>query len=114
MFYAQLIAVGLADAAVLICPGIPDVAVQVVDIVRLLLPDPEDLISGGLPRSAAKRHHWKLPAQIIAVHHTELLDRVGRCSVLPVRANGEVGVPGSVLQNVFAVFYKNLIGITHR
>ena len=36
----QLITVSFADGAVFICPLIPDVAVEIVDIVGFLLPDP--------------------------------------------------------------------------
>ena len=40
MLYTQLIAVCLTDGAVFIRPLIPDMAVKVVDIVGLLLPNP--------------------------------------------------------------------------
>ena len=30
-----------ADGAVFICPAVPDMAVQFIDIIRLLLPDPQ-------------------------------------------------------------------------
>ena len=40
VLHAQLVTVGLADGAVLIGPGIPDVAAELMDVVGLLLPDP--------------------------------------------------------------------------
>ena len=40
MLHAQLIAVSLTNGAVLIRPGIPDVAVEIVNIVGFFLPDP--------------------------------------------------------------------------
>ena len=44
VFDAELIAVGLADGAALIGPAVPDMAAEVVDVVRLLLPDPQKLL----------------------------------------------------------------------
>ena len=40
VFDPQLIAVGLANGAGLVCPAVPDVAAQVVDVVGFLLPNP--------------------------------------------------------------------------
>jgi hypothetical protein len=54
MLYAQLIAVGLADGAVFVGPGIPDPRPQVADIVGLGLPYPQQLVDGGLPVGAAQ------------------------------------------------------------
>ena len=48
MLHTQLIAVGLADGTVFIRPLIPDVAVKIVNIVGLLLPDPQHLIRCAL------------------------------------------------------------------
>ena len=47
VLHRQLIAVGLADGAVLVRPAVPDVAPQVVDVVGLLLPDPQQLVDAG-------------------------------------------------------------------
>ena len=44
MLYAELIAVGLAYAAVFVCPLVPYVRIEVVDIVALLLPYPQNLV----------------------------------------------------------------------
>ena len=51
---AQLVTVGLADGAVLIRPGIPDVAVQVMDVVGLLLPYPQQLVNRLLKSGPSK------------------------------------------------------------
>ena len=52
MFYTKLIAVGLADAAVFICPGVPDMRVELIYIVGLFLPNPENLVDAGLESCA--------------------------------------------------------------
>ena len=51
VLHAQLIAVGLADGAGLVGPGVPDFGVQVVDVVGLLLPDPQHFFHCRLPES---------------------------------------------------------------
>ena len=57
---SELIAVCLADGAVLIRPFIPDVAVQVMNVVGLLLPYPEDFIRGTLECRPAQGQNGKL------------------------------------------------------
>ena len=112
---AELIAVGLADRAGLVGPLVPDVAAQVVDVVRLLLPDPQQLVHGGLPVGAPQRQQRELPGQVVAVDDAELLDRVCRGTVvLPAGAHGLIGIPDAVLQNVAAVADKDLVCVAHR
>src|SRR5699024_5721771 len=81
---AQLIAIGLADGTVLIGPGVPDMAVQFVDIVGLLLPDPEKFIDAGLEVSPAKGHDGEFFLQVVAIYDAESLDRMGRRAVRPL------------------------------
>ena len=42
--FGELIAVRLADGAALVRPAVPDVRIEIADVVALLLPDPQDLI----------------------------------------------------------------------
>ena len=44
VLHRQLVAVGLADAATLIRPGVPDVGGKLVDVIAFFLPDPQKLI----------------------------------------------------------------------
>ena len=53
---SELIAVCLADAAVFIGPSVPDVPLEVVDIVRFLLPYPEQLVRCALDEGLSQRH----------------------------------------------------------
>ena len=53
----QLITVSFADGAVFICPLIPDVAVEIVDIVGFLLPDPQQFVN-----MCAGWSEWEIPA----------------------------------------------------
>lgn len=71
MFHAQLVAVSLADRASLIGPLVPNLAVQVVDVVGLFLLDPQQLIHCRLPIGPTDSENRKLLAQVVAVHHTE-------------------------------------------
>ena len=89
-------AVGLAYAAVLICPWIPDVAVQVVDVVGLFLPYPQKLVHRRLKGSASQCDDGKFPGKVVAVHDAEALDGVGRGAVLPYRTHVIVCIPDAV------------------
>ena len=84
VFYLHLIAVGLSDAAVRIRPLVPDMAVQVMDVVGLPLPDPQKLVGGRLDGSPPEGQGGKFLPQVIAVHNAEALYGIGRRSVRPV------------------------------
>ena len=114
VLHPQLIAVGLADGAVFVGPAVPDVAPQVMDVVGLLLPDPQKLVDAGFEIGAADGENGKLLPQVIAVDDAEFLHRVGRSTVLPVGADVLVCVPHPVFQDVPAVLLKYFIGAAHR
>ena len=110
---AKLIAVGLADAACFIRPGVPDVGREVVDVVGLFLPDPEELVHRAFEIRTAQREDGKLLLEIVAVDKAKFFDRVGGGAVLPVGTDGEVVVAHAVLENVEAVGAEDLIGVAH-
>ena len=110
---AQLVAVGLADGAVLSHPFVPDMAAQVCDAVRLFLPDPQQLVHGAFPVGAPQGHDGKFLGQVVAVHHAEFFNGMRRCSVLPVGANLQIFVGKAVFQNVPARFLIQLVSIAH-
>ena len=113
VFDAELIAVGFADGAALIGPAVPDMAAEVVDIIRLFLPDPQQFLHARAPVGAAQRHEREFLLQIIAVHHTEALDRMGRGTVRPARANGLIGVPDALAQDACTRLAVEQIGAAH-
>ena len=109
----ELIAVGLADGAVLTRPAVPDVAAKFADAVGLFLPDPQQLLNTGAVISPAKRHDREFLPQVIAVHHAEFLDGMRRRTVLPVRPHRPVGVPDTVFQYVAARLDIDFIRSAH-
>ena len=113
VLHPQLIAVRLADGARLIRPGIPDVAVQVMDIVGLLLPDPQQLIHRRFQILLPHGDDRELLPQVIAVDHPTELHRVGGRAILPAGPDLPVRVPDAPAQDRSAILNKNLIGITH-
>ena len=109
VLHPQLIAVGLADGAVFIGPGVPDMAVQVVDVVGLLLPDPQQLVHRALEGHLPDGLDGKLLPQVVAVDDTEFLHRVGGGAVLPPGAHLLIGVPHPMGQNILAILNKQFI-----
>lgn len=87
VLHPHLITVCLADGPLFIRPLVPDVAVQVMNIVGLLLPNPQHLVRGVLQGSAPQGHDGKLPGQIVPVYHAKLLDGICRSAVLPMGAH---------------------------
>ena len=83
---AKLIAVGLADGTGFVRPGVPDVGGEVVDVVGLFLPDPEELVHRAFEIRAAQGEDGKLLLQIVAVDKAKFFDRVGGGAVLRTSA----------------------------
>ena len=54
VLYSHLIAIGFSDQAVFIRPAVPNVAVQFVNIIGLLLPDPQQFIRTAFNSGPAK------------------------------------------------------------
>jgi len=113
MLHAQLVAIGLANGAGLICPGIPYMTLQIVDIVRLLLPNPQQLVHSRLDELLADCEDGKFLLQIITVDHTKQLDCMGGASVFPTRTHLLVGIPDTLSQNVFAILNEYGISVAH-
>ena len=83
----QLIPVGLADRAVFVGPAVPDMRLQIADIIALFLPDPKQFVYTGLESSAADREYGKLLLQIVTVDNPEFFHRVRGSAVLPMRTS---------------------------
>ena len=113
MLDAQLVAIGFADATIGICPFVPNVGVQVMDVVGLFLPNPKDLVGGRLDCGAAQGDGREFLLEIVASANTKLLDSVGWRAIFPVRTNLFALSVGAILENVTAHSYKLLISFTH-
>ena len=113
VLYAELIAVGLSYRPAFIGPGIPNMTVEVVNVVGLFLPYPKDFVDGGGVVYLAERHEGEFLLQVIAVDQAKFLDGVGGGAVVPFGTNLKVGVPHAVFQYIPAVFYENFISIRH-
>ena len=100
VFYAELITVRLADRAVCVRPRIPDMRREIVNVIALFLPDPENFVERVLKIRLSYRNYRKLVAKVVAVDDTKLLYRVRWSSVLPMRADGQILVRKPVVDNV--------------
>lgn len=113
VLHAELIAVRLADGAVSVRPGVPDMGRKVSHTVGFLLVYPEYLINGGAIVNPAKRHYRELLLEVIAIHDAEFLYRVRGSTILPVRADVAVLIGNTVFYDAPAVLYKQFISVTH-
>ena len=84
-----------------------------MDVVGLLLVDPEHLVHGTPEGRAAQRESGKLLSQVIAVAYAKLLDGVGGRAVLPVRADPLTLGRRAALDDVRAHPDKDVIGSAH-
>ena len=109
----QLVAVGLADGAVPVGPGVPDVGVEVADVVGLPLPDPQQLVHRVPKGHFSEGLDGKLLPEVVAVDNPEALDGVGGGPVGPPGPDRQVRVPGPVGQNLLAVGKEDFVGIAH-
>ena len=110
---ANLIAVGLADRTGLVSPFIPDMAVEVMHVIGLLLINPQNLVHGRLKRRTTQGERGELLAQVVARRDAEVFNGIGRGAVLPHRADLLALGGGAMVQNIAAHGYKLLISFAH-
>ena len=113
VLHPQLVAVGFADGTVLIRPLIPDVGVQIPNVVGFLLPNPQKFLHGGFPIGAPQGQDGEFLPQVVAVHNAEFLHGVGGGAVLPMGADLEIRVPHAAVQNIPAVPDKKFVSAAH-
>ena len=88
-------------------------AVEVMDVIRLLLIDPQDLVHGGLERRTTQRKRGELLAQIVARRDAKVFNGIGRGAVLPHRTDLLALGGGAMVQDIAAHGYKLLISFAH-
>ena len=110
---AELVAVGLADRAGLVGPLVPNMAVEIMHVIGLLLIDPQDLVHGGLERRTTQRKRGKLLAQVVARRDAKVFNGIGRGAILPHRADLLALGGGAMVQDIAAHGYKLLISFAH-
>ena len=113
MFYAKLITVGFANRSGFIRPRIPNVAMEVMDVIRFLLPNPKQFIQAAFECGAANRKNWQFFLQIITVYNAKFLDGMSRSPIRPMGTDGIIGIPNSVLQNILHIINKNTVCTWH-
>ena len=92
---------------------VPDVGVEVADVVGLFLPDPEDLVHRRLEVGLAQGDDGELLRKVVAVDHAEFLDGVRGRAVRPAGTDGESGVPHAVVYDVAAGRDEDLVCFAH-
>ena len=85
-------------------------AAQLVDVVGLLLPDPQQLVHRAFPEGAAYGEYGELLGEIVTVYYAKALDRVGALAVLPARADVQLRVPEAVVEDIT---YEQLVRAAH-
>ncbi len=114
MLNAHLIAVSLADRAILIRPRVPDVRCQITDVVGLFLVYPQYLVYRRAVVNAPQGHKRKFLADVIPVHHAEFLDGVRGSFVVPTRTDIHIRVGHAVFQNIKAIPYEDVVCSAHK
>ena len=109
MLDPHLITVGFTDGAGLVCPLIPNRTFQIVDVVGLLLPDPQHLIGTTLDCRSPQRNRREFFGQIIAIDHTKFLNCVSACPIFPLRTHLLSFGAHPVVNNIATHIYKDLI-----
>ncbi|EJW94244.1 hypothetical protein EVA_17648 [gut metagenome] len=88
-------------------------AAQIRNAVGFLLPNPQKLIHSAFPVGAPQGHNGEFLRQIVAVHHAEFLDGMGRGAVLPVGAHLQIFIGKSIVQNVQTCLPVQFICLAH-
>ena len=109
----NLVAVGFADGAGLVGPLIPNMAVEVMHVIGLLLIDPQDLVHGRFEGRTTQGKRRKLLTQVVAGRDTKVFNGIGRGAVLPHRTDLLALGGGAMVQDIAAHGYKLLISFAH-
>ena len=113
VLHAELIAICLSNRTGLIRPFIPHRTIQIMNIIRLPLPNPKHLFCTSLNRGLTQRNGRELLRQIITIDDTKLLNRIGTCPIFPMWTYLLSFCAGAILQNILTHIYKNLICQAH-
>ncbi len=108
-----MVSVSLADGARFICPFVPDMRVEVVNIVGFFLVNPQDFVHSTFKCGPAKGECGEFFAQVVAVADAKLFDGVGACAVGPMRANFFVFGGCTVLEDVLTHVDKDGVCFAH-
>ena len=84
-----------------------------MDVVGLLLPDPQQLIDAGLKVRPADGEDGELLAQVVTIYDAEFFDGMGGRAVLPVGTHVLVGIPYAVGKDLPAVFLEYAVCVAH-
>ena len=110
---AQLIAVGFADGTGLVGPLVPDMGVEIMDVVGFFLPDPQQFVHRGFPIGPPESENGELLLEIVAVDNAEFLNGMGGGAVVPVGTDILVGIPHAGVQNLPAGADEKRVGLAH-
>ena len=113
MLHSHLVTVCFPDRTLFVRPAVPDMALQVMDVVGLPLPDPQHLVRTALDRRPSKRQRREFLRQIVTVHYAEPFDRICHAPVFPLRTYLLSSGIRSVVYNISAHLYEYFIRITH-
>ena len=110
---ANLVPIGFADGTGLVGPLVPNMAVEVMHVIGLLLIDPQDLVHRRLERRTTQRKRGELLAQVVACRNAKVFNGIGRGAVLPNRSDLLALGGGAMVQDIAAHGYKLLISFAH-
>ena len=113
MLYTQLVAIGLADGTVFVCPAVPDMAAQIFNIVGFFLPDPEDLVKSVFEACLSQGQGGEFFPQVVAVDYAETFYGVGKASVVPFRSYFFAFCAAAVVEDVTAHGFEYFICFAH-
>ena len=112
-FDAELVAVCLADRTRFVSPTVPNMRIEVVDIVALFLPNPQNFVYCGFESGASKRDNGEFFGKVVSVDDTKLFYGVRRRSVEPFGADVETFVAYAFVKNLSASIDKYFISNAH-
>ena len=112
-FYAKLVTIRFADGASFVRPTIPNVTVQIVDVVALFLPNPKQFVNGGFESGTSKCDDGELFLEVVSVYLAKHLACVGGSAVVPASADILGAVFPAVSKDILHVLLKNYISFAH-
>ena len=85
-----------------------------MNIVGFFLPNPKDLVGGGLDGGTTESDGREFFLEIVAGTNAELFDGVGGSAILPMGADFFATRVSTMGKNILAHFYELFVGFAHK
>ena len=112
--FTDLISICFTNRSFSICPRIPNMRIQIIYIITLLLPNPKKFISSCFNTSRTHSNSRKFLLKIITIYNSKFLNSICRfISICPSCSYTFTSSINTIIDNIKTSVFKNSICLRH-